>query len=67
MKNKFKDILKKVLNVLKVVIFSVVMVMGFWVIYDMIWLGCGFTDDNWAMWLLACLSIVSARLFLWWL
>jgi hypothetical protein len=67
MKEKFKKILKKLLYAIKVIMFSVIMIMGFWVIYGMIWLGCGFTDADWAMWLLACLSIVSARLFLWWL
>ena len=67
MKNKFKEILKKVIYALKVIIFSVVMVMGFWIIYGMIWLGVGLPEANWCMWMLAALAMISARLFLWWL
>ena len=67
MNNKFKEVLKKIVYALKVIIFSVVMVMGFWVIYGMIWLRIGLPTHDWYMWVLAVLSMITARLFLWWL
>lgn len=67
MKNKFKEILKKVVAAIKIIIFSVVMIMGFWLIYGMIWFALGLPEVNWGMWLLAVLSMISARLFLRWL
>ena len=67
MNNKFKEILKKIVFALKVMIFSVVMIMGFWVIYGIIWIKVGLPTTDWYMWMLAVLSMISARLFIWWL
>ena len=67
MKTKLKEILKQVVKALKIIIFSVVMIMGFWLIYGMIWFALGLPEVNWGMWLLSILAMVSARLFLWWL
>jgi hypothetical protein len=67
MKNKFKEILKKIVYALKTMIFLVVMIMGFWVIYGMIWLKVGLPTPDWYIWILVVLSLVSTRLFLGWL
>lgn len=67
MKNKFKEILKKVEAALKTASFLIVMIMGFWVIYGMIWIKVGLPTADWYMWILAALSMISTRLFLWWL
>jgi hypothetical protein len=67
MKNKFKEILKKIVYALKTMIFLVVMVMGFWIIYYMIWFKVGLPTHDWCIWIIAVLSLVSTRLFLWWL
>ena len=64
MKTKLKEILKKVEAALKVTIFLTVMTMGFFIIFCMIWLKCGFTTVDWAKWMLMVLSLISTRLFL---
>lgn len=64
MKEKIKNILNKALSVLKTAVFLLIMFMGIWAIYSMIWLGFGLPDANWAMWLLAALAFVSEYLVL---
>jgi hypothetical protein len=64
MKTKIKNILKKTLTILKTILFTVVMFVGFWTIYTMIWIIAGLTDANWALWMLAALAAASEYLFL---
>lgn len=64
MKTRIKNILNKTWNVIKNIIFIIVMFVGFWAIYTMIWVIAGLTDANWALWLLAGIAALSEYLFL---
>lgn len=65
-KINWQKILDKILNVCKFILFTVVMLMGFWTIYAILWKVLGFPLTNIAMWLLFGQAVISELLFFKW-
>ena len=58
---------ERIVNACKFTLTAVVMVMGFWVIYSIIWMRLGFPMNNLALWLLFGQSVISEIIFFRWL
>lgn len=75
MKNTNADVKKinwnkvgeKILAALRFLVFSIVMLMGFWTIYVILWHVLGFQCNTTAMWLLFIQAIISELAFFKWL
>ena len=66
-KINWADIKDRILKALKFTVFTVVMIMGFWLLYTMVWYRLGFPLTDAAQWLLFVQAIVSEVFFLKWL
>lgn len=66
-KEKWPKTKKRIVNACKFILTAVVMVMGFWVIYSIIWMRLGFNMNNIALWLLFVQSVISEIIFFRWL
>ena len=58
---------ERIVNACKFILTVVIMVMGFWVIYSIIWMRLGFNMNNIALCLLFVQSVISEIIFFWWL
>lgn len=58
---------ERIVNAIKYVIFTTVMVMGFWLIYGMLWNLLSFPATTAAMWLLFAQALISEHIFIRWL
>lgn len=57
---------KYINNAARFTIFTVVMLVGFWAVYLMLWNALGFPVNNTAMWLLFFQAIISETMFIKW-
>lgn len=67
MKKKWSEIKEHISDIIKFIICTFTGVMGFWLIYMIIWFAVGLPQSNWAIWLLLALAFGSERLFIEWL
>lgn len=67
MKKKWPEIKERIINTIKFMIFTTTGVMGFWLIYMIIWFAIGLPQTNWAIWLLLALAFGSEYGFVTWL
>ena len=51
----------------KYIIFTYATTMGFWLTYSLIWITAGLPDNNWALWSMFVLSIITEWAFTKWL
>lgn len=66
-KEKWPKTKERIVNACKFILTAVIMVMGFWVIYSIIWMRLGFPMNNIALWLLFGQSVISEIIFFRWL
>lgn len=65
-KESWQNFKERVDNVLRFVVLSVTMLMGFWLIYLMLLNTLGFTINNTTLWLLFGQSLISEWLYFKW-
>lgn len=65
-KINWKVIKKYIINAARFTVFTVVMLVGFWAVYLMLWDVLGFPVNNTAMWLLFFQAIISETMFIKW-
>jgi hypothetical protein len=58
---------EEIVNALKFMTMTIVMTIGFWVIYAMIWIVAELPEANWSMWALFGLALLSEFGFIKWL
>lgn len=61
--SKIKD---RIVNIIRFVIFTVVMLVGFWAVYLVLWKALGFPVTNNALWVLFIQAVISETLFIKW-
>lgn len=66
-KLNWSELKERVTNALKFISLTVIMVMGFWLIYAIIWMGIRLPTTNWAIWILFMLALVSEYGYIKWL
>lgn len=66
-KENSAEIKKRIISGLKFMIFSVTTVMGFWLIYAMIYFSIGLPETKLGLWILFGLAALSEWLFAKWL
>lgn len=61
--SKVKD---RIINIIRFIIFTVVMLVGFWAVYVVLWKVLGFPVTNNALWVLFVQAVISETLFIKW-
>ena len=61
--SKVKD---RIINIIRFIIFTVVMLVGFWAVYVVLWKALGFPVTNNALWVLFIQAVISETLFIKW-
>lgn len=61
--SKVKD---RIINIIRFIIFTVVMLVGFWAVYVALWKVLGFPVTNNALWVLFIQAVISETLFIKW-
>lgn len=61
--SKVKD---RIINIIRFIIFTVVMLVGFWAVYVVLWKVLGFPVTNNALWVLFIQAVISETLFIKW-
>lgn len=61
--SKVKD---RIINIIRFIIFTVVILVGFWAVYVVTWKALGFTVNDTALWLLFVQAIISETMFIKW-
>lgn len=61
--SKVKD---RIINIIRFIIFTVVMLVGFWAVYVVLWKALGFPVTNNALWVLFVQAVISETLFIKW-
>ena len=61
--NKVRD---RIINIIRFIIFTVVMLVGFWAVYVVLWKVLGFPVTNNALWVLFIQAVISETLFIKW-
>ena len=61
--SKVKD---RIINIIRFVIFTVVMLVGFWAVYLVLWKALGFPVTNNALWVLFIQAVISETMFIKW-
>ena len=61
--SKVKD---RIINIIRFIIFTVVMLVGFWAVYVVLWKVLGFPVTNNALWVLFIQAIISETMFIKW-
>lgn len=61
--SKVKD---RIINITRFIIFTVVMLVGFWAVYVVLWKALGFPVTNNALWVLFVQAVISETLFIKW-
>lgn len=56
----------RIINIIRFIIFTVVMLVGFWAVYVVLWKILGFPVTNTAMWVLLIQAIISETMFIKW-
>lgn len=56
----------RIINIIRFIIFTVVMLVGFWAVYVVLWKALGFPVTNTAMWVLLIQAIISETMFIKW-
>ena len=49
----------RIINIIRFIIFTVVMLVGFWAVYVVLWKALGFPVTNTAMWVLLIQAVIS--------
>ena len=61
--SKVKD---RIINIIRFIIFTVVMLGGLWAVYVVLWKALGFPVTNNALWVLFVQAVISETLFIKW-
>ena len=61
--SKVKD---RIINIIRFIIFTVVMLVGFWAVYVVLWKALGYPVTNNALWVLFVQAVISETLFIKW-
>lgn len=61
--SKVKD---RIINIIRFIIFTVVMLVGFWTVYVVLWKVLGFPVTNNALWVLFIQAVISETMFIKW-
>lgn len=61
--SKVKD---RIINIIRFIIFTVVMLVGFWAVYVVLWKALGFPLTNNALWVLFVQAVISETMFIKW-
>lgn len=61
--SKVKD---RIINIIRFIIFTVVMLVGFWAVYVVLWKVLGFPVTNNALWVLFIQAVISETMFIKW-
>ncbi len=61
--SKVKD---RIINIIRFVIFTVVMLVGFWAVYLVLWKALGFPVTDNALWVLFIQAVISETMFIKW-
>lgn len=56
----------RIINIIRFIIFTVVMLVGFWAVYVVLWKALGFPVTNNALWVLFVQAVISETLFIKW-
>ena len=56
----------RIINIIRFIIFTVVMLVGFWAVYVVLWKVLGFPVTNNALWVLFIQAVISETLFIKW-
>ena len=56
----------RIINNIRFIIFTVVMLVGFWAVYVVLWKVLGFPVTNNALWVLFIQAVISETLFIKW-
>lgn len=56
----------RIINIIRFIIFTVVMLVGFWAVYVVLWKVLGFPVTNTAMWVLFVQAVISETMFIKW-
>ena len=56
----------RIINIIRFVIFTVVMLVGFWAVYVALWKVLGFPVTNNALWVLFVQAVISETMFIKW-
>ena len=67
MKNKWLGFLIEFLNVLRTLILTIVVLLGFWMLYCLIWFTLGLPQSEWSLLGMFAFAFLSEILFLIWL
>lgn len=66
LKDKWPEIKETIINYIKFHMLAILMSIGFWFVYTLIWFGVGLPQTNWAMLVTCILALVSEYLYLRW-
>ena len=56
----------RIINIIRFIIFTVVMLVGFWAVYVVLWKALGFPLTNNALWVLFVQAVISETMFIKW-
>lgn len=56
----------RIINIIRFIIFTVVMLVGFWAVYVALWKVLGFPVTNNALWVLFVQAVISETMFIKW-
>lgn len=56
----------RIINIIRFIIFTVVMLVGFWAVYVVLWKVLGFPVTNNALWVLFIQAVISETMFIKW-
>lgn len=56
----------RIINIIRFIIFTVVMLVGFWAVYVVLWKILGFPVTNNALWVLFIQAVISETMFIKW-
>ena len=56
----------RIINIIRFIIFTVVMLVGFWAVYVVLWKVLGFPVNDTALWLLFVQAVISETMFIKW-
>ena len=56
----------RIINIIRFIIFTAVMLVGFWAVYVVLWKVLGFPVTNNALWVLFIQAVISETMFIKW-
>jgi hypothetical protein len=66
MKDKWLEIKETIINYIKFHMLAILMSIGFWFVYTLIWFGVGLPQTDWALLVTLVLAFISEYIYIRW-